>query len=97
MGWSRDMRAHYACIGVAVKLCFSVLDADGGWRDTFCSIQESSVPYPRRYIPRKPPSNYRPQFAQYEFEKRAWLAHHPKATGEEYQQAMREIAQRCKI
>jgi hypothetical protein len=40
---------------------------------------------------------YRPDFRRYEAEKNAWIVHHPKATGEEYIEAMREIAQRCGI
>lgn len=40
---------------------------------------------------------YKPRFADYEQLKRAWVAANPNATREEYQQAMREIAQRCGI
>lgn len=54
-------------------------------------------PFKRRYIPAARPKNYRPDFAGYEREKQNWIAHHPKATGEEYVEAMREIAARCGI
>lgn len=40
---------------------------------------------------------YNPDFARYEAEKYAWIAHHPNATGEEYVEAMRALAQRCGI
>ena len=50
-----------------------------------------------RYIPKARPRNYRPDYRRYDQEKAAWLAHHPKASGAEYVEAMREIAQRCGI
>lgn len=53
--------------------------------------------YKRRYIPKAKNTTYRPRFEQYAQEKQAWIAHHPKATGEEYVEAMREIAARCGI
>ena len=51
----------------------------------------------RRYIPTARPRNYRPDFQRYETEKYQWIAHHPRATGQEYVEAMREIAIRCGI
>ncbi len=42
------------------------------------------------------PAN-RPGFRRYETEKQQWIAQHPKATGAEYVEAMREIASRCRI
>ena len=53
--------------------------------------------FKKKWYPPKRPVNYRPRFADYEREKQAWIAHHPKATGQEYVEAMREIAQRCGI
>ena len=53
--------------------------------------------FKKKWFPPKRPANYRPDYKQYEFEKEAWIAHHPKSTGEEYVAAMREIAQRCGI
>jgi hypothetical protein len=38
-----------------------------------------------------------PSWAQYEFRKNAWLASHPDATPEEYQQAMKRIAKECGV
>jgi hypothetical protein len=40
---------------------------------------------------------YNPRFDDYEREKQNWLAHHPKASGQEYMEAMRRIAQECGI
>jgi len=37
---------------------------------------------------------YRPDFARYEREKREWIDAHPAATADEYQDAMRAVAQR---
>ena len=51
----------------------------------------------RRYIPRKPPVNYHPRFEQYAREKREWVDANPQATPEQYQKAMRQIADRCGI
>ena len=50
----------------------------------------------RRY-PTPKPRNYRPDFARYEQEKREWLDEHRGYDYDDYQQAMREIAARCKI
>lgn len=33
----------------------------------------------------------------YESEKQAWIALHPEATAEDYERAMREIAERCGV
>lgn len=33
----------------------------------------------------------------YESEKRAWIAQHPEASSEDYEQAMRRIAERCGV
>ena len=49
-----------------------------------------------RYRP-KPNTTYRPQFERYEILKRQWVDEHPKATPEDYQRAMRRIAEDCKI
>ena len=51
----------------------------------------------QRYRPPQRPENYNPRFTDYEREKQTWIAHHPDATGQEYVEAMREIAQRCGI
>ena len=54
----------------------------------------------RRYHFRRAPvpgAKYRPDFKRYEFEKFTWIAHHPRASGSEYIEAMREIATRCGI
>ncbi len=40
---------------------------------------------------------YRPDFAEYERRKADYKARNPDATPEEYQQAMRKIAQECGI
>jgi len=40
---------------------------------------------------------YKPDFARYEREKKAWQQANPKATPHEYQNAIRAIAQRCGI
>ena len=53
--------------------------------------------FKKKWYPPKRPANYRPDFAGYEREKQAWIAHHPKCTGQEFVEAMREIAQRCGI
>lgn len=53
--------------------------------------------FKKKWYPPKRPANYRPRFDEYEREKQAWIAQHPKATGQEYVEAMREIAQRCGI
>jgi len=42
-------------------------------------------------------NTYRPDFARYEQLKAQWATDHHNATHEEYQTAMREIADRCKI
>lgn len=53
--------------------------------------------WPRRYIPKPGPVNYHPDFAGYEREKYAWVESHPDSTPEEYQMAMRAIAEKCGI
>ena len=50
-----------------------------------------------RYIPRARPRNYRPDFKRYEAEKQNWIAQHPRATAEDYIEAMRALAARCGI
>lgn len=40
---------------------------------------------------------YRPDFALYERLKYEWITEHPAATREQYQEAMRAIAEHCKI
>jgi len=40
---------------------------------------------------------YKPRFADYEQQKREWIAAHPNATPEEYQAAIAHIAMRCGI
>ncbi len=51
----------------------------------------------RRYFNRSPRAYYRSDFARYEQLKSQWVADNPKATHEEYQIAMRQIAEQCKI
>jgi hypothetical protein len=41
--------------------------------------------------------SYKPDFARYEREKKAWTEANPKSTPEQYQQAMMRIAQQCGI
>jgi hypothetical protein len=53
--------------------------------------------FKKKWYPPKQQGKYRPDFAGYEREKQAWIAHHPKATAQEYVEAMREIAARCRI
>ena len=53
--------------------------------------------YRTRYIPKPKNTTYKPKFEQYNFEKQAWIAHHPKATGEEYVAFIRDLAVRCGI
>lgn len=53
--------------------------------------------WPRRYIPKKRPINYHPDYAEYERLKLEWTMAHPESEPEEYQMAMREIAARCGI
>ena len=51
----------------------------------------------KRWGYRRPPGNYHPDFTRYEQLKGQWKADNPKATPEQYQTAMREIANQCKI
>ena len=51
----------------------------------------------KKWYPPKRNTSYKPRFEEYEREKQAWIAHHPKASGEEYIKAMREIAEQCGI
>ncbi len=51
----------------------------------------------RRYFNPAPRAHYRPDFARYEVLKSQWVTDNPKATHEEYQIAMRKIADQCKI
>lgn len=51
----------------------------------------------RRYFSAAPRTYYRSDFARYEVLKSQWITDNPKATHEEYQIAMREIADQCKI
>ena len=53
-------------------------------------------PFRRRYIPTRP-KNYRPDFKRYARDKARWLAEHPAATPEKYEEAMQEIARACGI
>jgi len=53
--------------------------------------------YKRRYIPKPKNSTYFPDFKRYEFEKTVWAQNHPRATAEEYREAMQVIAARCGI
>lgn len=51
----------------------------------------------KRHYPPKRPANYRPDFRRYETEKYQWIANHPNATGDEYVEFIRDLAQRCGI
>ena len=50
-----------------------------------------------RFIRYRAAPEYTPDFARYEREKNAWIETHPRATPEQYTEAMRAIAQRCGI
>ena len=51
----------------------------------------------KKWYPAKRPANYKPDFKQYEFEKAVWAQNHRRASAEEYREAMRELAHRCRI
>lgn len=52
----------------------------------------------QRFTPRKRNRDrYRPDFARYEQLKAQWVADNPTASHEQYQSAMREIAEKCRI
>lgn len=54
--------------------------------------------YTGRYRPPvQAAQKYRPRFAEYERLKYEWISAHPAATPTEYQDAMRELAQKCGI
>lgn len=54
-------------------------------------INNQNKPY---HTPKSYPS---PDYRRYEAEKQAWMAQRPKATPEEYTEAMQKIATRCRI
>jgi hypothetical protein len=49
----------------------------------------------RFYVVRR--GTYQPDFVRYEQLKARWVADHPEATPEQYQQAIRQIAAECRI